>query len=250
MGKRYEADDSNKVFLMRTDEQISEIQKNQSEPVQLINALSDDKIQSLIEFHNQNEIITKNTGAAMSYVIRKYEDMAGGILDDVLDMLKETFGDFKVRTAHFFDVPKPHVLHVDDKFSYPNAYKAFTIPLQIRGTTENKAKVVFFDQYYYGGPAKFVNKADISDTPKFYNEYITDYENVTNKKYETIDPHHKDMLSHLKEEWLEGLTVQKYFPWTIGSIICFDSLQIHSASNFLNCGIESKLGLSIFTVKE
>ena len=50
---------------MRTDEQISEIQKNQSEPVQLINALSDDKIQSLIEFHNQNEIITKNTGAAM-----------------------------------------------------------------------------------------------------------------------------------------------------------------------------------------
>ena len=57
-------------------------------------------------------------------------------------------------------------------------------------------------------------------------------------------------LSHLKEEWLEGLTVQKYFPWTIGSIICFDSLQIHSASNFLNCGIESKLGLSIFTVKE
>ena len=73
---------------------------------------------------------------------------------------------------------------------------------------------------------------------------------MTNKKYETIDPHHKDMLSHLKEEWLEGLTVQKYFPWTIGSIICFDSLQIHSASNFLNCGIESKLGLSIFTVKE
>ena len=250
MGKRYEADDSNKVFLMRTDEQISEIQKNQSEPVQLINALSDDKIQSLIEFHNQNQIITKNTGAAMSYVIRKYDDMAGGILDDMLDMLKETFGDFKVRTAHFFDVPKPHVLHVDDKFSYPNAYKAFTIPLQIRGTKENKAKLVFFDQYYYGGPAKFVNKADISDTPKFYNEYITDYENVTNKKYETIDPHHKDMLSHLKEEWLEGLTVQKYFPWTIGSIICFDSLQIHSASNFLNCGIESKLGLSIFTVKE
>ena len=86
---------------MRTDEQISEIQKNQSEPVQLINALSDDKIQSLIEFHNQNEIITKNTGAAMSYVIRKYEDMAGGILDDVLDMLKETFGDFKVSSTFF-----------------------------------------------------------------------------------------------------------------------------------------------------
>ena len=68
--------------------------KNQSEPVQLINAPPMTKYNP-IEFLIQNEIITKNTGAAMSYVIRKYEDMVHGILDDVLDMLKETFGDFK-----------------------------------------------------------------------------------------------------------------------------------------------------------
>ena len=81
-------------------------------------------------------------------------------------------------------------------------------------------------QYYYGGPPRNVNKADILIRPKFYNEYITDYENVFQQKYETIDP--KDMGIHLKEEWLEGLTVQKYFPGPVIYIICFDSLQIHS----------------------
>ena len=54
----------------------------------------------------------------MSYVIRKYEDMVHGILDDVFDMLKETFGDFKSKNSTFL-MCLTYVLHVDDKFSYP-----------------------------------------------------------------------------------------------------------------------------------
>jgi hypothetical protein len=55
------------------------------------------------------------------------------------------------------------------------------------------------------------------------------------------------MLGHLKSKWLEGLSVHCYFPWTIGSIIAFDSLRLHCSSNFKNIGIKRKIGLSIFT---
>lgn len=232
---------------MRTDEQIQELSKMHSHPVQFVNAINNEKIQELIEYHNNNEKIQKNTGAEISYVIENYKDKSNGILDEILEMLKIQFGNFNVRTAHYFDVSKPHILHIDDKFSYPKSYKAFTIPLQIRGTEDNKAKLVFFDQYYYDGPAKFLNGSDVSNVPIYYNEYITEYDRVFYKGDAGISPEHKKILSHLKDEWLEGLTVQRYFPWTIGSIIAFDSLQIHSASDFTSCGITSKLGLSIFT---
>ena len=67
-----------------------------------------------------------------------------------------------------------------------DSYKAFTIPLEVRGDT-NKAKLVFFDQYYYDGPSKFINKTDITKSPKYtdhvttYNQLITSYERVFNK---------------------------------------------------------------------
>ena len=50
--------------------------------------------------------------------------------------------------------------------------------------------------------------------------------------------------------WLQGLSFNSYFPWTIGSIIAFDSLQLHCASDFTKHNIKSKLGISIFTTWE
>jgi len=226
---------------MRTDKQIEKIKKYESAPVQLLNVINEEKIKSLINFHNQNDKVEKNTGPIISYV-----QEGEGIIDDILELLRLHYGNFKVRVAHFFDVTKPHIIHNDDDFEYPNSYKAFTIPLEVRAKT-NKAKLVFFDQYYYDGPSKFVNKTDVSKLPKYYNEFITSYERVFYKDNIEINKEHKKLLSHLRDEWLEGLTVQKYFPWTVGSIIAFDSLQLHCASNFLDTGAISKLGLSIFT---
>lgn len=226
---------------MRTIEQITNLKKYQSPPVQFVDILDRYTIQKLIDFHNNNEKIEKNTGPVISYVKE-----GEGIIDDILYILRLKFGDFKVRTAHYFDVSKPHIIHNDDDFKLPNSYKAFTIPLEVRAKT-NKAKLVFFDQYYYNGPSKFVNKDNITDTPAYYNQFVTSYEKVSETNNKVLDPKHRKLLSHLKDEWLEGLSVQKYFPWTVGSIIAFDSLQLHCASNFLDTGATSKLGLSIFT---
>jgi len=226
---------------MRTDIQIAGIKKHESNPVQLFNLINKEKIKSLINFYNSNDKIEKNTGPVVSYI--KEGD---GVIDDILEMLRTQFGNFTLRSAHYFDVTKPHIIHNDDDFKYPNSYKAFTIPLEVRADV-NEAKLVFFDQHYYDGPAKFINKSDATNFPKYYNSFVTSYERVFNKSNIEIKLEHRKLLSHLKDEWLEELSVQQCLPWTIGSIIAFDSLQLHCASNFLDTGAVSKLGLSIFT---
>ena len=73
-------------------------------------------------------------------------------------------------------------------------------------------------------------------------------EDRTNVSFEEFPDHlHIMLLNHLKKEWLDGLSIDNYFPWKIGSVIAFDSLRLHSASDFNRAGITKKLGLSIFT---
>jgi len=227
---------------MRTQEQIAKIKEKQSPPVQLWNVLTQQKINELINHYEKSEKTEKNTGPIVSYVKE-----GEGVIDDILTILRNTFGDFKVRTAHFFDVSRPHIIHIDDDFEYPNSYKAFTIPLEIRGCEENKAKLIFFDQYYYGGPAKFVKNTDTDGKPQYYNSFVTEYDDIENTVDIEMSEEHKKLITHLWDDWPKGLSIQKYFPWHIGSIIAFDSLQLHCASDFLSTGATSKLGLSIFT---
>lgn len=227
---------------MRTKEQIDLIKATQSDPLQLINVLAADKIDFLLNYYHSQEKIVKNTGPSVVYVSE-----GTGVIDDILYLLRETFGDFKVRAAHYFEVDTPHILHIDDDFNYPNSYKAFTIPLWVNANDASKIKLIMFDQYYYGGPVKFFNKEDTVDTV-YYNTPLYDYSDVENKSSETIPaPIKEKLLSHIKSEWLEGLSIHDYFPWTIGSIIAFDSLRIHCSSDFRNVGINKKIGLSIFT---
>ena len=64
-----------------------------------------------------------------------------------------------------------------------------------------------------------------------------------------LDDFELQHLTHLKSKWLEGLSVNKYFDWRIGSVISFDSLNLHCSSDFNASGITRKIGLSIFTEK-
>ena len=103
-----------------------------------------------------------------------------------------------------------------------------------------------YDQFYYYGPAKFVN-GETQDAPVYYNEFVRDYSNV---HYTSIDKiKNKTDLSHLRESWLKGLSIHSIMPWTIGNILSFESLRLHSSTNFVSKGIPRKIGLSIFTVK-
>jgi hypothetical protein len=230
---------------MRSQSQIDEIKKFHSPPVQILNVLSKEKIKHLIEHYKSSEKIVKNTGPTISYV--KEGD---GIIDDFLPILREKFGDFKVRVAHFFEVTHPHIIHIDDDFKLSNAFKAFTVPLEIREGTDEDLSLIFFDQYYYHGPSKFVKGSNVEKLNVHYNNYITNYEQIESLSDTDLTDDQKKMLTHLNPQWYKGLSVQTHFKWKIGSILGFDSLQLHSASNFLDQGIKSKLGLSIFTIKE
>ena len=228
---------------MRTTEQINLIKKNQSDPVQLLNAVSTEDIKNLINFY-KNDAVTreKNTGPKVCFIKE-----GQGLIDNILKLLRTQFGNFKVRNAHFFDVTKPHMIHIDDDFEYSNSYKAFTIPLIVEGADCNLAKLIMFNQYYYGGPAKFIKGTNPDWIPVSYNKFITDYTDIENKDDNGIPDDIKKFITHLQPLWTHKLSVHSYFPWTIGSIIAFNALQLHCASNFKEHGISRKLGISIFT---
>lgn len=228
---------------MRTQEQINKIKEKQSKPVQQMMFLKESRVEELLDYYfdNKDKAEVKPTGPKCLYI-----NEGDGVIDDILVPLRYTFGDFKVRNAQIFDTTVPHILHNDDGKDLPNAYKAFTIPLMVFEGNELDAKLCMFDQYYYNGPAKFCKGEKFESNT--YNSIVTDYKDVDGLSNDGI-PHiwRDELLSHLKDNWIEGLTLQAYFPWIIGSYIAFDALQIHSASNFTTKGISRKIGLSIFT---
>lgn len=227
---------------MRSDKQLSQIKQHHSEPIQLLNVIPQDIIESLIHYYNTNDsIIEKNTGPKMCFIEEDHK-----FINSTIDVLKSQFGNFKIRAVQYFDVTDPHIIHIDDDFDYPNSYKAFTIPLLTEGAKSDLAKLIMFDQYYYGGPAKFMRNGPANNT-EYYNKNLYMYNDVEGTNNNGIPDQVLSMLGHLQPQWLEGLSVNSWFPWTIGSVIAFDSLQLHCASNFKEHNITRKLGISIFT---
>ena len=67
------------------------------------------------------------------------------------------------------------------------------------------------------------------------------------KSKEDIDNHIKEKyLTHLKDEWLRGLSFNSAHHWKPGNTIVFDSCRLHCASDFRK-NVKNKLGISIFT---
>ena len=121
--------------------------------------------------------------------------------------------------------------------------------LKIFGSSNN-VKLILFDQYFYHGPAKFFN-GETKKREVFYNESITNYKNVSYTNNKGIDKNiRKEYLTHCDKKWLKGLSINTVLDWTIGNILCFDSLQLHCSSDFTTQGVFKKIGLSVFTVKE
>lgn len=226
---------------MRTLDQINEIQEYETPPEVLQGVVSKEQIKFLLDYYNKSDnIIEKNTGPKVLYVKE-----GNGIIDDIVFDLRIKYGDFTIRSAHFFDVNKPHIIHNDDEKEFPLVYKAFTIPLWCEGNDKDIG-LVMYDQFYYHGPAKFVN-GETQDAPIHYNEFVREYSNVHYTSMDKIK--NKTSLSHLRESWLTGLSVHSIMPWTIGNILSFESLRLHSSTDFVSKGIPRKIGLSIFTVK-
>jgi len=242
LGKRYEVNELLQILLMRTQQQIEKIKKGQGDPYSINNVVD---VESLYNYYvfNEGNVVQKNTGPKILKV-----DPTEDLFDSLIKSLKKQVGDFDVRYMHYFDVTDPHIIHNDDEFEYPDCYKAFTIPLRIYGSSDD-VKLIVFDQYYYGGPAKFVNGSDMSDYPVHYNKFLTDYNDIEQQSNVELNDAELEHLTHLQPSWLKGLSINKILPWSIGKALCFDSLALHCSSDFKSKGITRKIGLSIFTTR-
>lgn len=223
---------------MRTQEKIDIIKKYEQPPTVHTGVVSNEKIKFLLDYyHSSDSIIEKNTGPKVLYVKE-----GEGIIDDILEYLRNHYKTFEVRSAHFFDVNRPHIVHNDDSEELPNTFRAFTIPLWAEGNTEDIG-LVMYDQFYYHGPGKFIN-GETQESPVYYNQFIREYSKVSylsNNEIVNTD------IGHLRNHWLDGLSIHSILPWRIGDILSFESLRLHSSTDFVSKGIPRKIGLSIFT---
>lgn len=232
---------------MRSDEQIASIRSRITGPRLVEGFLSPEEIGDLIGIFRSHAdlLVRKNTGP-VTLGIRPL--LGEPIFRRVLAMMEEHIGPFDLNAGLFFETSSPHVIHNDDVYSLPDTYKAFTIPLEISGFSGIYPRLCFFEQFYFHGPAKFFNGS--SGIPAHFNASVYEYSRVDGLNQKGISREVRDLyLTHLRPEWLEGLSIDSILEWRPGTAIIFDSLRLHCASDFRRVGITSKLGLSIFTRK-
>lgn len=226
---------------MRTEEEKQSIIDTFSEPVSFENVVSNDyRILLRAEFSRRQDKIYKNTGPVTINI-----DLDKPQYQPLKELVHNLVGDVGITAAFFFYTDKPHIIHNDDTYELPKVFKGITIPLEYHGGSSYPS-LCFFHQYYLEGPAKFF-KGGI-DFPEHYNKHVTEYSQVQELSDKGIPEFVRlKYLSHLKPKWLEGLTFDRALPWKPGNALVFDSVRLHCASNFLQQGIKSKLGISIFT---
>lgn len=227
---------------MRSLEQISLIKNRVSDPFIVENFISSTEIDHLISlYENHPSLIKKNTGP----ITLNISLCSDKVIDDILSRIQKYIGDFDVTAGLFFKTDYPHIIHNDDTYELPNGvYKAITIPLKLYGNFTEYPKLCFFDQFYFHGPAKFFKRS--KNMPTYYNKQVYDYSDVDGIVESSINDQGR-LFTHLKPDWLEGLSVHSTLPWIPTTAIIFDSTRLHCASDFRQLGIKNKLGISIFT---
>ena len=234
---------------MRTTEQIEKIKNRVIDPYVVKDFLTYSEIENLVRVFDDNneQKIHKNTGPV---TLNIHPFLHYPIFQTVLKKIENEIGKFRLMTAFFFTVKNPHIIHNDDLFELPDdSYRAITIPLTLNGrvTSVKYPRLCMFDQFYFHGPAKFFNKSENLST--WYNKQVYEYSQVDGLVDTPVVDENK-YLTHLKPEWLEGLSLHSTLEWKPTNALIFDSLRLHCASDFRQIGIQEKLGLSIFTLKE
>lgn len=226
---------------MRTQQQLDNIKSTHFQPTQVFDYVEDVK-RYLDWFETTPEKVYKNTGPVVAYLTNN------PVIEELVNKLKQDFGEFDVRSAFIYKVIRPHVIHNDDNLKVDHPYKAFNIPLHVEGD-DNLTHLIMFNQFYSQGPAKFF-RDDVKDRPVHYNVPITNYENVYGLDDIGIsEDFRKEYLTHLKKSWLKGLSINSVLSWKTGSVLEFDSTRLHCSNDWLSKGIKYKIGLSIFTHK-
>lgn len=233
---------------MRSNADIDKIKSTFSPPEVIKEFLTIDQLDRLLEIYETSENkVQKNTGPITLDLSSCIEDE---LILYILEKIKNFIGEYKIISGFYFETSYPHVIHNDDSFELPDTvYKGITIPIKCYGDEiSDNPDLCFFDQHYFHGPSKFFNRD--ADITFHYNTPVYDYDLVENLSSEKISREiYSKYFTHLKYQWLEGLSLQTVKPWRPGTAIIFDSLQLHCASDFRKNNVNKKLGISIFTKK-
>jgi hypothetical protein len=233
---------------MRTTAEINTIKSRIKDPYKVDDFITEDEVAHLIDIFDthQGDTIHKNTGPIVLDLGPYKQDP---VLIKILSKLKDQIGNFEITAWFFFKVEYPHILHTDDKFELGDVYKGVTIPLHLDcGSIPEYPKICFFNQFYFQGPAKFF-KGD-RNLPEHYNTHLYDYNNIEGLTNINFDPALRmRFFTHLRPQWLDGMSLHSMIEWKPTTAIIFDSTRIHCASDFRKLNVKSKLGISIFTRK-
>ena len=233
-------------MCMRTLDQINEIKSNIINPYVVADFISEQDVNYLIGLFESQSVepnkVYKNTGP-ITLDIKKF--INDPVVENILIKIRNEIGDFEITAGFFFYTNYPHIIHNDDTFELPSSvYRGITIPLKLYGSPKDYPKLCMFDQFYFHGPAKFFKGETHIDT--FYNKCLYDYTDVDGLVTTNIVDTEK-LFTHVKPQWLEGLSVHSLLEWKPTSSLIFDSVRLHCASDFRQLGITAKLGISIFT---
>jgi hypothetical protein len=244
-------------FINRPQEQVDSILNRTGDTIILDNFISDQDIDILLEIYNngtgkdyknigwENDLRTGPT----TLIVREFKEDTRFI--EVFDRIQNKLGiNLKIWGGNFFETTKPYIIHNDVDFRHDRIPgKCLVIPL-VKNYNSDKykasnddAKFYIFDQMFFHGAVKcFKNSKDIVSP---YNVPLYDYKDIhgihSDNRIPDID------AGHMKQEWLEGFSIESACNWVPGDVIVFDCVRLHCASNFLDHGIESKIGLSLFT---
>lgn len=228
----------------RSSQDIALMTEKSQKPFQINNFLTEDEVLNLKSFFYQDPNKEyKRTGPTCSLFIGN---------EKIRSRIYEILPPCEIlRTSLYFKTAVPHILHTDSpKHSTEIPYRAVLLPLELdtkQPLQPFDVSFFIFKQRWYQDPIKLFKGEENIYSP--HNRPLYDYAEIEGlDRSSTIDEEYrKKWLPHLKAKWLEGLTIEAQFDWKIGSAIVFDSFQVHCASDFRLVGVESKLGLSIFT---
>lgn len=233
---------------MRTLDQINKLKETFSAPYVVDDFITEADINQLESiFDTAHSKVYKSTGP-VTLNLRMYHTHP--VVANILRKIEQQIGPFDINAAFFFYTDYPHIIHNDDMMNLPeDTYKAVVVPLRLYGdSVTDQPHLCLFDQHYFHGPAKFFNGD--KDLPTYYNKQIYDYGDVAGiTNSEISEDMYGQYFTHLKREWLQGLSVQTVLPWVPGKCIIFDSVQLHCSSDFRKQNIKAKLAISIFTRK-
>lgn len=227
-------------------ERLALMRAHRGPPVQYDHFLESSEIVNLKRMFAEGEKDVKPTGPICTRYRHSRE------MDHLIRRLGEILPESVLfDTSLFFKTDYPHVLHADapkDPQRVPS--KGILIPLDFEGESEPRPfdmSFFVFHQRWYDFPVKLFRGEREKSSP--HNRPLFDYEGLEDLgKGPAISGELREKwFSHLAGDWLEGLSIERQFDWKIGSIIVFDSFQIHCANDFRRRGIRSKLGLSLFT---